>query len=362
MQQGGEFFLSDDKIKEYSKLGLTSDTYSENKYKELTNFIIQNSTIIKLSRMATDNSLFGLIYKLTLKKGVKSPFVKLDINDSTPEHADGKCTLDQFNESVCMKPIDTFLMKLSFLDKAGETAIVNNLRRDFSKRTSAEKEFSKEAELQNKVYEKSYELGESIVPACMFPSYMDDIRMDNGNYNPIFNTLLNTQIDTDIYLKTLTNGATKNKITRFGVIIMEFAEGYRTMADILNDRTTINDDKHKAILQAKAAHLKLYECGYTHGDSHGANIMINLKYSGFLQPPNTGKALIIDFGRSQPIPKSDIITRKLPQKIGPDNYQTVLEYLNWISNQRGRTVHVPYEWIKKPIFREENIILQQILL
>lgn len=74
-QKGGRFILSDDKIKELAAAGLTSDNYKADPryYRNIPEQIIINSDIEKISKIDTDYSLYGLIYKITLKDGVESP-------------------------------------------------------------------------------------------------------------------------------------------------------------------------------------------------------------------------------------------------------------------------------------------------
>ena len=258
-----------------------------------------------------------------------------------------------------MKPIRTFLLKLSILDNIGETVLLRlpaNM-----KLTVKEKDFGEEADLQNHIYEDTYEMGESIAPACIFPSYIDNIQTTTQNYNKILNILVKPDIDNDFYLKSILKEAVKKRINRFGIIVMEFADGYKTLTEILSDRTADVTTKNKAMIQAKIAHLKLYESGYVHGDCHASNVMVKLDYLGFMTPPNTGKALLIDFGRTKRILPVDIIQRKLPKKLGPENYQAVLEYASWVSNLRGAVAHPPYTWIKTPVFKMEENVLYQVL-
>jgi len=350
-QTAGRIVISDDKIRNFIDTGLTSNTYEKNpKYhKEILEFILKNSTITKLTYQEPEESLYGIIYKVTLKDGVLSPLINLHINESLPDHGNfGKtvCSANTFFRNKCFKDIRTFLLKLSFISIEAETLITQ------SKSTITMIKFNQEAKIQNDCYNKTYELGESVVPACISPPYIDLIK-NKGAVNPLFEILLREDIDTDGYLSTLAKLCADKKVLQFGLILMEFAEGFKTLYEIVHDKEIPEDNKYKATILAKAAHLSLYNEGFIQGDCHNQNVMVNLNYEGFLSGTK-GKALIIDFGRAI---KHDGMVSLLPV-----NYTAIFEYINLISNDSHQMHHPPYEWIKILNGRESSDISEIIKL
>jgi hypothetical protein len=186
--------------------------------------------------------------------------------------------------------IRTFLVKLSFL------SILEEIYISEEKSSVIMKKFIEEAKMQNKCYDLTYNLGEAFVPACISQVYYD-LFMSKGGFNPILRLLLSPEVDTDEYLQKLLNNAIIRKIGQFGIILMEFAEGFQTLGSILDDRHLPEVSKQHALYLSKMAHLKLYEKGFIQGDCHMNNVLVNLDYRGFL-PETNGKALVIDFGKA----------------------------------------------------------------
>jgi hypothetical protein len=206
--------------------------------------------------------------------------------------------------------------------------------------------FTNEAKIQNTAYDRTYELGESVVPGCIAPAYYDLITY-KGVINPLFALLLDKGVDTDNYLENLTLNATVRKVNQFGLILMEFAEGFQTLDKIMANPAISSDDKYKAVNLARASHMALYSKGIIQGDCHKQNVMVNLDYTGF-QHGQKGKALIIDFGRAQ----------KLDTIIEPseENYVSIFKHINSVCNDYAHTQHSAYEWIKIVNAYETSII------
>lgn len=309
-QKGGKFLLSNDAIQAALSEGLEYDdliTEKSNPFFEWAfDWIVENSTIEKLSQK-DEIGKFGMIYKLTLKENVESPYVKLHISESMPPKGNlGQkiCSADTFYRKPCFQPINVFLIKLSFLEEAGPA----NRPLAFNKYTDTVANFKKEAEIQNSAYEKTFELGESIVPACSEKVIVRKIYEPVGRKkvhirDPTIIKLANPEIDTDSMLVNILKGAGHIGVNLYGCILMEFAEGFRTFSSILNDATLSGEDKSKAYAFMRLGHLILYQNLYWHGDCHLGNVMINLDYTGFLSNGERGKVFLIDFGRAESIPQ-----------------------------------------------------------
>ena len=214
-QQAGRFLLSDEKIKEFTEAKVTSNSYERDPkyFKEVVEYIINNSDITKLSKAANDHSMYGLVYKMTLKDGIQSPLVNLKLDDTKPVSAN-------FYRNKSFKPVRTFLLKLSFLSLLEETRISHS-----GKRSVLMKDFAKEAKIQNECYDNTYELGESVVPGCISPAYYDLFTKQNVT-NPIFSKLLEPTVDDDNYLASLAATARDVKVLQFGLILMELCGGH----------------------------------------------------------------------------------------------------------------------------------------
>jgi hypothetical protein len=323
-QRGARFLVSESKIKEFAALNITPDSVerSPQYFKGIVDYIVANSTITKLSKGDSDKSVYGLIYKLTLNDDIPSPLVNLKVDETSV--FSGKGPLD----SKHYKPVRSFLLKLSFLSILNETSISNK----GNKRTCLMTDFVKETKIQNEAYDLTYQLGESVVPACLAPAYYD-LFMEKDRPNATFGNLLDPKVDDDGYLEYLTYMATSKHVLQFGLILMEYAEGFKTLEDTLRDKKLSKEDRIRAIMLAKMSHLILAQKGLVQGDCHDQNVMVNLDYKGFLSGI-LGKAVVIDFGRAQKIPG-----------ILPTNIVEIMHLINIASNP-GEENLPQYEWIK----------------
>jgi len=334
-QHAGKLVLSDEKIREFIAADLSANSYEKNEkyYKGIPEYIISNSNITKLSLADGDRSAYGLVYKVTLKDSVQSPLINLTLNEATPEHGNfGKtvCSANTFFRNKCFKPVRTFLLKLSFISLLDEVAINNR-----GKYSVTLKNFTNEAKIQNMCYDLTYELGESVVPGCVSPAYYD-LYESKGVVNPLFAKLLDPSIDKDGYLANLMAFAKYKKVHQFGLILMEFAEGFQTLDYILKSPSISAFDKARAVDLARTSHIALYNKGIVQGDCHNQNVMVNLGYQGF-QRGQVGKALIIDFGRA---------TRSAGPEPIPENYAAISDYINSVCNGAPENRFPQYEWIK----------------
>lgn len=301
-RKGGRFLLSDSKITEIKNAGYTPENYTTSKlyHTELVNFVIDNSTISSVG-----SGSFGITYKLILKNGVKSPYFKIDYG----KIGTGDCTADNFYKEPCIVEIRTFLLKLSFIGRNREE--VSNVDKTEIMYKVPMEDFQKEAKIQDEIYEKTFDLANSLVPACVSPPLISNT-----------STLL--------YERLKKTGSILSKLelkraSTIGLFLMEFAEGYTTLDSILDNANLLTregaiiggkdftPDASNAFLLYQAAHLLLYKAGYAHGDHHYGNVMINLKKN---------KVLLIDFGQTTNISsinsKIDFI---------PYNFTEILNYL-----------------------------------
>ena len=95
----------------------------------------------------------------------------------------------------------------------------------------------------------------------------------------------------------------------YSIIVMEYLDGYSPLsakmpeinAIFAGNKKMLLDIKHKINLLVSLEVRRLHQLGYYHGDLHTGNIMINTDELYATQDPadsmNTGKAMLIDFGR-----------------------------------------------------------------
>jgi serine/threonine protein kinase len=307
-RKGGRFLLSDAKITEFEKIGLTPENYTTSKlyHNELVNFVIDNSIITPVS-----SGSFGITYKLKLKPTVKSPYFKID-SDKMETQA---CTAENFYMMPCITEVRTFLLKLSFIGKSHD--IINTINNTGAMSKIPVKDFQQEAQLQDEIYEKTFDLANSLVPACVSPALIHDTP------SPLFDRLKvrgSRLLDLDLRRPSVV-----------GLILMEFAEGYTTLDSILEKEELLTGpgdiiptkkfsiQAATAFLLYQAAHLLLYKAGYAHGDHHYGNVMINVEKQ---------QVLIIDFGQTRNITKEH-----RPEFI-PASFTQILNYLQKTAEQK----------------------------
>ena len=307
-RNGGRFLLSNAKITEFEKVGLTPENYTASKlyHTELVNFVIDNSIITPVS-----SGSYGITYKLQLKPAVKSPYFKI-ANEKMETSA---CTAENFYMVPCITEVRAFLLKLSFIGSSNE--IINTINNTDVMFKIPARDFQRESQLQDEIYEKTFDLANSLVPACVSPALI------HYTPSPLFDRL-------KVRGSKLLNLDLKGSSV-VGLILMEYAEGYSTLDSILDKEKLLNGpgdiipgkkfstQAASAFLLYQAAHLLLYKAGYAHGDHHYGNVMINVEKQ---------QVLIIDFGQTR-----NISREQRPEFI-PANFTQILNYLQKTAEQK----------------------------
>ena len=167
--------------------------------------------------------------------------------------------------------------------------------------SSSSTQFIKEVNIQNVIYKKSNYGLEAICPPIINAQIHDNnhakqmidllIEKPENNHNFVKNNLLSE------VKKKFEN----NSSFHLGVIAMGFTENYISLHKIIR----IYPEK-KDFFQKLAVYelLRLYDLGYIHGDCSTANILINPNYiyTGKNSEQEKGRAMLIDFGYSNPVP------------------------------------------------------------
>lgn len=267
------------------KGGIFIDSLPEMSPKETFYELIKNSRISYLS-----NGANGLIFKLVVNEGYTSSYKYI------------------YSESF-NKPVTELILKLTLMVDFDEK---NYEPQDITHLTDYEKNeignFKNEINVQTHIFLGSIEYLQPLCPAIVYA----DILENNKSKDEFINTLIlnNPQLKkhkipyNGIGIELTSEDLKKDNI-KLGIIAMECATGYRTLHDIVMDKRIDIFDKVRYVNYSLYIILKLaLDFGYTHGDYHIGNIMINpdITYFNGLK----GRAMLIDFGYASLIPVHDI--------------------------------------------------------
>jgi hypothetical protein len=141
------------------------------------------------------------------------------------------------------------------------------------------------------------------------------------------------------------------EITGFGLLVMEFLEGFEPLGDFIEKR----NPQIQTLTCALAAHelIRMYDLTeYLHGDFHLNNFMINPNYPYI--GSNPGRVIIIDFGSSYKLKENKIILNY--DNFGKENETTgVVEILKL--NENKINLNKGFEWIQY-FFQNERMLVE----
>ena len=206
--------------------------------------------------------------------------------------------------------------------------------------SSSSTQFIKEVNIQNVIYKKSNSGLESICPPIINAQIHDNnqakqlidllIEKPENNHNFVKNNLLSE----------VKEKFENNSNFQLGIIAMGFTENYISLHKAL-----IKYPKKKIFFQKLAVYelLRLYNLGYLHGDFSLANILINHDYiyTGQNSEQDKGRAMLIDFGASFPVPTNNNTDLSIREKIDIMLDTPVLYLNNIIPRTYGRK---PNNW------------------
>jgi len=296
------------------KGGIFNDSLPGKNTEETFYDLIQNSSITYLSKGAN-----GLIFKVVVKPGYTSSY-KYIYSDS-------------FN-----KPVTELILKLTLMMDFDEKNYSPEDLPDLNDYDKNEIEnFKNEINVQTDIFLGSIEYLQPLCPSIVY----SDILYNKESKEKFINTLIhkNPQLKQSkipfnglgIELKSDT---LKQDNIKLGIIAMECATGYRTLWNIVNDKRIDDETKILYVNYSLYVILKLaLDFGYTHGDYHSGNIMINpdITYFNGLK----GRAMLIDFGYAsliKPIDKNIIINFVKEKK-----YIKALKHLCSVERADGET-------------------------
>ena len=254
------------------------------------------------------NGTNGLIFKLTIDDIKKSTYVSTN--------------LETYGEKV-----NTLLIKVIFLknnSSVGENVKLKISTDVLTINLSTEPECEEEINIQKQIYLLTNDFMEPICPNIVFDEFLTE-----ADTVPFLEKLLvcstadpdATEIIRDIIMK----------ISNFNICIftMEFANGYSTLEK--NDPYA-----YKEMAMVLLLELAL-KTGYTHGDFHRGNIMINKTAKGYFGSIK-GKPLLIDFGLSKKIPPH--VQNAIEELCYHGQYTQALNRLCTVSRKDGTPITV----------------------
>jgi hypothetical protein len=293
--------------------GIYVPSQDNEKQKESINWFINNSKLTKITSGAS-----GVVYSVTLNEGTKQekPFLSLNFNSYK-------------------QPVTTLLMKMCVVfDNTNTSEEYSNLTGDALKKYGVgyvlKNEFIDEINIQTDIYLKTIEYLQPICPAIVYAGIYGDVKNS-------FDLNLLQKFD----IKTSPTSS-----PTIGCIFMEFAQGYMSGYEFyysLNKKTSRNTFEHLLMYMLLQLSLK---SGYTHGDHHLDNFMVNKRDATYIEGMSV-RPLIIDFGRSTKIPPTEM--DKIKRLCSEHNYNDALQMLcktpvanEYVSNPQYLKSH--YGW------------------
>ena len=295
-------------------------------------YIVSHAKVELLS----DASLYGFIYKATLNPGIPSPVYKHDFTTcACKDPGNLSCEPKSMKAPPnvlarpCFQEVRHFIFKISFLSKEPVTfSIYNRNGQPTRKRTDTVDGFRKESHIQYDLYDSKFLAGEPIIPPVLFREpLLRPLETSDGI------ELVKQFPGLDAHV----SAAVKAGTTEVGMTMMQSAEGYKTLGEILADPTESLESKASSVAHARYAFYVLaLEYGYSQGDSHTYNVMISDDIGQFASstvPGNysRGKVFIIDFGRARKIDFSQDPHTMTPTEV---LYDVALEGLGQLAGQR----------------------------
>jgi len=297
-------------------------------------FFLSNSNIIYFS-----HGTYGIIFKATLND------IILD-NDSPYE---------SFEPHLGFTALRTILFKIVFLNEdvlryefKMLPQIGSNNNQIFE--TVTVDSFKNETNIHVDIHEKSYDYGQPICPSVLYSTILTTSSAPVDIVTFSHHLLSTTSLKSDGSESQTTKRIKeriidlvgRGRISQMGIIGMEFAESYSTLNNILSSTNFSITDKEDCIHMSLYLLIELFKLGYTHGDHHPGNILIDTDYQGYFYGLD-GRPLIIDFGRTQLLTKIlSIADLSFLEKLYREGkYTDILINLNRIQTHDGINLDDP---------------------
>ena len=178
------------------------------------------------------------------------------------------------------------------------TSRINGHNSTFS--TVHEKNFEREIEIQTEVFFRTCEYLDPICPSILYTEVKDSPYDYKGKIRVetrLSQLLPKSNKTAQIYLKNIIDLLHEGRLSMYGMICMEYAEGYETLVKLKTLRPD-KTEKLRAIARHKLIEMSL-KTQYTHSDFHENNILCN---------PETEEVLLIDFGLANKLSHEEWVT------------------------------------------------------
>jgi hypothetical protein len=261
---------------------------------------LDNATIEPIGR-----GTYGFALKATINGGIDSPFLSI-------------------RADTYMQPVTTLLLKIAYVvqRQSWNHPISTDIEAVITH------EFHNEINTQIDIHMKTMNYLQPLCPAIVHAGMYQDtafllkianqILKRTHSANPSYAEQYDRTADYDKYsASTLDKSVlkfctafldddfyTSNKEKRswYGLISMEFADGYETLHKAYNDEPSPDVSEMYRMVHRYAILQLAMQCGYSHADFHSGNFMVNIKASKDVGSIKRVPFLLIDFGVSVKIP------------------------------------------------------------
>lgn len=262
-----------------------------------------------------DKGSSGLIFKASLKNDItESPFFMIRPNNHK-------------------YPVRNLIIKLAILHNIQEPYVRNQWQfvdyteqKEKNMKIEPAIEFINEIKTHLEVIDKTVENLEPICPFIVFADLCDGEMFQNYFVKEIKNFLLdkalNKNISTDmIHLIQIIHSIKDVSNGKIGLIAMEMMDNYTALYRLYG-----KEDFIKYMIWGKYELIQLALKGYSQGDFHMGNILINKDYQNYFDGIN-GRAIIIDYGYALQIPNENLeIIKEYWKKFLEDESQRKYAY------------------------------------
>jgi len=168
--------------------------------------------------------------------------------------------------------------------------------------SSSSTQFSDEVNIQNKIYKISNSGLEAICPPIINAQIHDNDKSEEFIDLLIGKTDNKSDSIKNGLLSMLKENIKADRGIRLGVIAMGFTENYISLHNAIQIYPKERTDYFKKLAVYEL--IRLYDLGYLHGDFSLSNILINpdYNYTETNRENDKGRAMLIDFGASFPVP------------------------------------------------------------
>ena len=192
------------------------------------------------------------------------------------------------------RPVNKMIIKLCAINNHGTHNIGATIQgKQYIVKTVSEKSFEREIEIQTEVFFRTCDYLEPICP-CIIHSEVKGSDFDSLNRQRLAprlsNLLSKTQLDSAEYilLKCFLDQITTGRLSMYGLICMEYADGFNTLYRLKQTETKETIEQLESIARQKLIEMS-FKTQYTHSDFHHGNILCKL---------DDKQVLLIDFGLS----------------------------------------------------------------